>query len=127
MAKFAVPAELPPVLKDLAGKLASNRRKRRRLSFRAVVNCVEGIRRFRARSVNMGKSGMPLESPIPIEEGTELQLYFYLAPGETALHARGGAARLDAGNQMGVAFEKTRNYERERHRQFLDLHLPTIR
>lgn len=126
MAKFAVPAELPPFLKDLARKLAIDRRKHRRLSFRSGVNCVEGIRRFRARSVNLAISGMLLESSFPIEIGTELQLYFYLAPGETALHTRACVTRLETGNQIGVSFENMHNYDRERLRQFLELHLPAV-
>lgn len=127
MAKFALPAELPPFLKEIARKLASDRRKHRRLSFRTSVNCVEGIRRFRARSVNLGISGMLLESSLPIETGTGLHLYFYLAPGETALHTPGRVVRLDAGNHVGVSFENMGNYERERLKQFLDLHLPAVR
>jgi DNA-binding response OmpR family regulator len=127
MAKFAVAAELPPLLRELARKLASDRRKHRRLSFRASVNCVEGSRRFRARSVNLGISGMLLESPLVIETGTELQLYFYLAPGETALHSPARVVRLDAGQQIGVSFQNMGNYERGRLRQFLDLHLPAVR
>jgi response regulator RpfG family c-di-GMP phosphodiesterase len=127
MAKFAVPAELPPFLKAEAQKLASDRRKHRRLSFRSSVNCVEGIRRFRARSVNLGISGMLLETTFSIEAGTELQLYFYLAPGETALQTRARVVRLEAAHQMGVSFENMGNHERERLRQFLDLHLPAAR
>lgn len=127
MAKFAVSVELPPLLQDLARKLASDRRKHRRLSFRSNVNCVAGVRRFRARSVNVGISGMLLESSLPLELGTVLRLYFYLAPGETALQSRARVVRLDAGNQIGVSFEDMGEYERKRLRQFLDLHLPTIR
>jgi PilZ domain-containing protein len=127
MAKFAISDELPPILKELAKKLASDRRKHRRLSFRASVNCVEGISRFRARSINLGISGMLLETPLAVEKGTELQLYFYLAPGETALHTRARVVRLDAGNQIVVFFDNMGKYERERLRQFLDLHLPPIR
>ncbi len=127
MAKFAVRAELPPILKEIARKLASDRRKHRRLSFRTSVNCVEGTRRFRARSVNLGISGMLLESSLPVETGTGLHLYFNLAPGETALHAPARVVRLEAANQIGVRFENMGSYERERLRLFLELHLPAVR
>jgi PilZ domain len=127
MPKYALPSELPPLLKGLAKKLMSDRRKHRRLSFRASVNCIDGIRRFRAKSVNLGISGMLLETALPIELETQLQLYFHLASGEPAIHLLARVVRREVGNQAGVSFQNMGHFERDRLRQFLDLHLPPVR
>lgn len=127
MAKYALSSELPPLLKSLAKKLMADRRKHRRLSFRAQVNCIQGVRRFRATSVNLGISGLLLESAFPVELGSELQLFFNLVSGEHVLQTRGQVVRMDVGNRVGVAFQNLGGFERGRLRQFLDLHLPPIR
>lgn len=124
IAKYALPAELPVFLRKLKQKLMADRRKHRRLSFRASLNCVEGVRRFRATSVNLSASGMMIESSFPLEIGTGLELYFYLASEEPLLHARGRVARMEASDRVGVVFQNLGSFERERLRQFLDLHLP---
>jgi PilZ domain len=124
MAKYALPSELPPLLEDLARKLRSDRRTHRRLSFRSSVNCIAGIRRFRAKSVNLGISGMLLETAMAIELETELQLYFHLAAGEPNVHAHARVVRRDAGNLVGVSFQNMGSFEHQRLRQYLDLHLP---
>lgn len=127
MPKYAVPSELPPLLKSLARKLISDRRKDRRLSFRSGVNCIEGVRRFRAKSLNLGISGMLLETAFEAEIGTVWQLYFQLVPGDPALHAHARVVRREAGNLVGILFQNMGSFEHERLRQFLDLHLPPVR
>jgi PilZ domain len=127
MAKYALPSELAPLLKSLARKLLSDRRKHRRLSFRASVNCVDGIRRFRARSINLGISGMLLEMAVAVETETHLRLYFNLASGEPAMHTPARVVRREIGNLVGVSFQNMEGFEHQRLRQFLDRHLPPVR
>ena len=127
MAKYAVPAELPPLLRNLARQLMTDRRKHRRLSLRTSVNCMEGVRRFRATSINLSISGMLIETAFPMGVGSEMQLSFSLASGEPAMRAQARVARMEVGNRVGVSFQNMGNFERERIRQFLDLHLPPVR
>lgn len=124
MAKVALHVELPLFLRVLKKKLTTERRKGRRLSFRTRVNCLQGAARFRATSADLASAGMLFEAGFPLQLNAEVELSFSLAPGEPAFQARARVVRVDSSGRVGVAFQKISNPDRERLRQFLNLHLP---
>lgn len=120
-------ADLMPFLKELKRKLVAERRRYRRLPFRTNVNCLEGIRRFRATSVNVSATGMLLDVSSALERGDELEVYFSLAAEDPPFRARVRVVRIGGPNRVATAFQNLGSPERQRLRGFLDQHLPPLR
>lgn len=119
--------DLQPLLKELRKKIRADRRKYRRLSFRTTVNCIQGLRRFRAPSFNLSVTGMLVDVSVPFELGEEWELRFLLAPDEPVFHARARVVRAEGPNRVGLTFQSLENPERQRLQQFLDQHLPPLK
>jgi CheY-like chemotaxis protein len=116
--------DLQPLLQELRKKIRADRRKHRRLSFRAAVNCLHGARRFRATSFNLSLTGMLVDMSVPFELGDEWEVRFLLAADEPAFHARARVVRAEGPNRVGLRFQNLENPVRQRLQQFLDQHLP---
>lgn len=123
MARPSAAPGLVAFLRELKRKLGLERRKQRRLPFRTLVNCVVGVKRFRARSVDLSALGMQLEGQLHLERGEEFEAYFQLDQSEPAFRARARIVRIDAPKRFAVTFEGVSEIERQRIRRFLNSHL----
>ncbi len=111
------PADLDSCLQDLKQKTATERRNTRRLALRLRVNCVQGVRRFTATSVNVSEKGMLLEMSNPLRVGDQFDISFALPNDERVLHAVARVARLTKTQHMGVVFHGMSNIDVERLRR----------
>lgn len=121
------PEELRPFLRELRRKLAGERRKYRRLSFRSSVTCIQGVRRFHATSVNLSSVGMLLEAASFLGRGEEFEMRLLLASEDPPLMARARVVRQEGASRVGVAFQNLDAALRQRLKRFLDAHLPAAR
>jgi DNA-binding LytR/AlgR family response regulator len=113
------PADLESCLRDLSQRASTDRRNRRRLPLRLRINCVQGVRRFVATSLNLSEKGMLLELRNPAQRGDQFDISFSLPNDDHILHAVARVARLTKAQNVGVVFHVISNYDLERLRQFL--------
>lgn len=124
MVKPSKAASLVPYLKDLKRKLTVDRRKQRRLSYFTEVNCVAGLKRFHAHSVNLSAAGLLLEGMPPCERDEEFEANLQLETADPVFRARVRVVRIDGSKRIAVSFQNLGTVERHRLRRFLDRHLP---
>jgi DNA-binding response OmpR family regulator len=119
-------SSLVPHLRDLKRRLTAERRKQQRLPYFTALNCVAGLKRFRARSVNLSAEGMLLEETPTSERGDEFDVHFQLDAADPVFRARVRVVRIHGPKRMAVAFQNLGPSERHRLRRFLDRHLPPL-
>jgi PilZ domain len=127
MAKPSRSDDLLPYLQELKRKLMADRRKNRRLAYRTSVNCVYGMQRLKATSVNVGVTGILLEMSWVLKYGDSMELHFQLAKDEPIFRGFARVLRLQVPDFVGLAFENLGPAKRERLRRFIDSHLPALR
>ena len=127
MVKPSRPDDLSPYLKEIKQKLIADRRKNRRLAYRTSVNCVYGMQRLKATSVNVSVMGILLELSWGFKYGDNMELHFQLAKDEPIFRGLARVVRLEVPGLVGLTFEKLSPMERERLRRFIDAHLPALR
>jgi len=127
MVKPSRPDDLFPYLQEIKRKLMADRRKNRRLAFRTSVNCVYGMQRLKATSVNLSVLGILLEMSSVLKYGDNMELYFQLVNNEPTFRGFARVVRLEVPGMVGLTFEKLGPAERERLRRFIDAHLPALR
>jgi len=116
--------DLAPFFKHLTRALRAERRGQRRLSFRTNVQCVKGLTRFQATSVNLGTTGMLLDLLAHLRLNEEMELHFNLEPTRPALVLRARVLRMDTPGRVGVIFQGLSSQSRQLISQFIDQHLP---
>jgi len=127
MVKPSRPDDLSPYLKEIKQKLIADRRKNRRLAYRTSVNCVYGMQRLKATSVNVSVMGILLELSWGFKYGDNMELHFQLVKDEPIFRGLARVVRLQDPGMVGLTFEKLGPLERERLRRFIDTHLPALR
>ena len=127
MVKPSRPDDLSPYLKEIKQKLIADRRKNRRLAYRTSVNCVYGMQRLKATSVNVSVMGILLELSWGFKYGDNMELHFQLVKDEPIFRGLARVVRLEVPGLVGLTFEKLSPMERERLRRFIDAHLPALR
>ncbi len=127
MARPLNSADLLPHLEELRQKLLADRRKDRRLDYRASMNCVHGGRRMKATSVNISTTGVLLELSWVPQRGEEMELHFQLTDGAPDCSARARVIRLEGPGRAALVFHNLPPAVRDRLRKFIDTHLPDLR
>jgi len=127
MVKPSRPDDLLPYLQEIKQKLIADRRKNRRLAYRTSVNCVYGMQRLKATSVNVSVMGILLELSWGFKYGDIMELHFQLVKDEPIFRGLARVVRLEGPGMVGLTFEKHGPMERERLRRFIDAHLPALR
>jgi len=121
------PDDLLPYLQEIKRNLMADRRKNRRLAYRTSVNCVYGMQRLKATSVNLSVLGVLLEMSLILKYGDNMELHFQLAKDEPIFRGFAHVVRLEGPGMVGLTFVKLGAAERERLRRFIDAHLPALR
>lgn len=127
IAKPSRAEDLLPYLQELKRKLMADRRKNRRLAYRTSVNCVYGMQRLKATSVNVSVVGIMLEMSWGFKYGDIMELHFQLVKDEPIFRGLARVVRLEGPGWVGLTFEKLGLADRERLRRFIDAHLPVLR
>jgi CheY-like chemotaxis protein len=117
------PDDLVPFFKQLTRAFQAERRGRRRMSFRTHVQCIKGLARFSAMSVNLGATGMLLDVHGPLHLNEELELHFNLEPAAPPLGVKGRVVRIANPTRYGVAFQGLSAGLRQRFEQFISQYL----
>jgi c-di-GMP-binding flagellar brake protein YcgR len=90
--------------KALRGTMLREKRRHARIPVRTMVTCQVGEKHFRSSSLNLGESGMLLESSGGVEAGTKLSLEFVLPELQRVFTAQAKVIRKEPPDHMAVQF-----------------------
>ncbi|HZP02142.1 MAG TPA: response regulator [Terriglobia bacterium] len=90
--------------KALRGTMLREKRRHARIPVHTLVTCQVGEKHFRTSSLNLGESGMLLESSGGVEVGTKLNLEFALPELQRVFTAQAKVIRKEAPDHMAVQF-----------------------
>ena len=91
------------------------------------MNCVYGMQRLKATSVNVSVLGILLEMSLVLKYGDIMELHFQLVKDEPIFRGLARVVRLQVPGFVGLAFENLGPAKRESLRRFIDAHLPALR
>jgi CheY-like chemotaxis protein len=88
----------------VTGSMECERRRRRRLPFRAPLRCQSGRGRFLAESLNIGEDGLLMKTSRSLRPGEELQVEFDMPSLREPLRVRAKVHRKEAARRIAVEF-----------------------